>query len=169
MGTENYDDSAKGGYSYAEKLQQVALGNMDPKEIGMASQEDAQLKIEPKEAVKPKIGTTVMFRAGAIPMELRVMWARQQHNAERKIISAETDFDEAAWIEANKNEYPIQGDLICGQAAAKFQQTFKDPVLGLCQMLKKAGAMLEAKYMELDAEQNAETQQQDETSEQQKP
>jgi hypothetical protein len=167
MGTEQYDDSAKGGYSYAEKLQQVALGNMDPKSIGMTSAEDAQLKIEPKEKVAPKIGTTVLFRAGAVPMELRVLWAKQEHNKNRKIISAETDFDEAAWIEANKNDFPIQGDLICGQAAAKFSQTYKDPVLGLCQMLKKAGAMLEAKYLELDAQQKAEEGQQNETPEQQ--
>lgn len=167
-GTDNYDDSAKGGYSYAEKLAAVADGLMDPKEIGMASAEEAQVKLLPDKLKKPVFGTTMMFRAGVVPLELRAHWAEQEYKAERKIVSADTDFDKEAWMEAHKNEFPIQGDFICGQATAKFGQTFADPILGLCQMLRKCADMLEAKYTEPEEPQTPATEQQDAPSNDQK-
>jgi hypothetical protein len=162
MENNKYDDSAKGGYSYAEKLEAVAAGNMAPEEIGMASAEEAQLQIVPDSKRKPVFGTTMMFRAGVVPLELRAFWAEQEYKEARKIISSETNFDKEAWMEANKNEFPIQGDLICGQAAAKFARKFKDPILGMCEMLRVAATMLEKKYTEASEDTQPTAQQQDE-------
>lgn len=159
-----YDDSGKGGYSYAEKLDAVAAGNMDPKEIGLASAEEAQLQIVPDEKRKPVFGTTMMFRAGVVPLELRAFWAEQEYKEARKIISSDTNFDKDAWMKANANEFPIQGDLICGQAAAKFARKFKDPILGMCEMLRVAADMLEKKYTEADEPQTPATEQQNDTT-----
>jgi hypothetical protein len=163
MESNKYDDSAKGGYSYAEKLEAVAAGNMAPEEIGMASAEEAQLQIVPDAKRKPVFGTTMMFRAGVIPLELRAFWAEQEYKEQRKIISSETNFDKEAWMKANENEFPIQGDLICGQAAAKFGQKFKDPILGMCEMLRKAADMLEKKYTEAAEDTQPTDQQQNDT------
>lgn len=157
---EKYDDSAKGGYSYAEKLEAVAAGNMAPEEIGMASAEEAQLQIVPDSKRQPVFGTTMMFRAGVVPLELRAFWAEQEHKQARKIISSDSNFDKEAWMKANANEFPIQGDLICGQAAAKFAQKFKDPILGMCEMLRKAADLLEKKYLESSEDTQATDQQQ---------
>jgi|SRR5882724_499092 len=162
-GTNKYDDTAKGGYSYAEKLEAVAAGNMAPEEIGLASAEEAQLQIVPDEKKKPVFGTTMMFRAGVVPLELRAFWAEQEYKQERKIVSADSTFDKDAWMKEHENEFPIQGDLICGQAAAKFSRNFKDPILGMCQMLRVAADMLEMKYTETDAPQTPATEQQNES------
>ena len=109
--SQKYDDSEKGGYSYAEKLEAVAAGNMDPKEIGMASAEEAQLQILPDAKKQPVFGTTMMFRAGVIPLELRLHWAEQDFKANRKIISADagSDFDKDAFIKENEGRLKSKG------------------------------------------------------------
>ncbi len=156
MSTDMYDDSAKGGYSYAEKLKAVADGLMDPKEIGMASAEDAQIKLVPDANKKPVFGTTLMFRAGCVPIELRLHWAEQEFKKNRTIVSADaTGFDKEAFLAVEKDKYPIQGDLICGQANAKFGQTFSDPVIGLAQMLRIAADKLEAYYLDATKTENS--------------
>ncbi len=152
-GTDNYDDTAKGGYSYAEKLEQVALGNMAPEEIGMASAEEAQIKLVPDSEKKPRLATTLIFRAGSVPIELRLLWAEQEFKKSRNIISADSaGFDKEAWLKENENIFNVQGDLCCGQARARFGQTFKDPIIGLAMMLRIAADKLEAKYAEETAE-----------------
>lgn len=133
-------------YTNEEKLSAIAGGLMDPKELGLATADEAKLQLMPAAPKKVTFGTTLIFRAGVVPLELRAEWALQ----EQKIIlpAAEAARWKADWMDANKHEYPIQGDLCCGNANARFGQTFKDPVLGLCQMLRIAADTLEAKYTE---------------------
>lgn len=145
-----YDDSAKGGFTYEEKLALVADEKMDPKEIGLTSADDARLAILPEAARKPVFGTTLMLRCGVVPIELRAEWAYQ----EQKIVMSPTDKDNFlhSFMEENKNEFPVQGDLVCGNMNARFARSFKDPILGLAQMMRLAADMLEAKYTEEPAE-----------------
>lgn len=143
---QQYDDSAKGGYSYAEKLKAVSDGMMDPAELGMKSPEEAGIHLAPEDKPKAEFGTTLMFRAGAVPPELRAHWAI----SEEKIVVPESEKAEwtAKWIEDHKNEFPVQAELLCGTAKAQFAQTFRDPIIGLAQMLRQAADLLEAKYIE---------------------
>lgn len=153
MSDNKYDDSAKGGFSFEEKLRMVAEEQMAPSEIGLADANEARLQLMPEAAKKLVFGTTLIFRAGVVPPELRAEWALQ----ETKVVLAPSDALrwKADWMEEHKHEYPIQGDLCCGNANARFGQAFKDPVLGLCQMLRIAADTLEKKYTEEPTEQPA--------------
>lgn len=129
-----------------EKLMLVEKGMMDPKELGLPGrdvEENPNLQVLPDAPKRPVFGTTVLFRAGVVPLKLRALWAKQ----ENKILP----FDESGWMEEHKNEFPVQSELHCGNLFGKFAQTFLDPVLGLVQMMRQAADKLEKAYAEPEA------------------
>jgi hypothetical protein len=142
-----YDDKDKGGYSYAEKLKMVAEEQMDPKEIGLASADDAKLQIMPDAAPKRQLGDFITFEASAVPLDLRAQWAY----SEEKIIPP----DKAAWIaewkEKNKDSIVLQSRVRCGTALATAGRTVSDMVLGFCVMLEDAAALIRKEYEEENA------------------
>lgn len=132
-------------FTQEEKLALVADGMMDPKEVGLVSAEEAHLQIMPEIEKEPIFGNELFLQMGCIPLELRAEWAYD----ETKIILPPSD--KTAWIEdwidKNKQSYRIQGALRCGTLEGKFERTFRDPVIGLAQMLRVAADMLETKYV----------------------
>jgi hypothetical protein len=150
-GTEKYDDSATGGYSYPEKLAAVAEGLMDPKSIGLppdkAGQKAAIEEMIGQKPTLPKFGDFITFEASVVPQELRAHWARQDTGlAMDKAAAADW---EAQWIEKHAKEYAIQGRIHSGTIAGQFGQIFSDPILGFCEMLRKTADMLQDRYNEL--------------------
>lgn len=131
-------------YTKEEKLALVADGLMAPEEVGLVSAEEAHLQLMPEAEREVVFGNELFLQMGVIPLELRAEWAYD----ENKIILAPAD--KTAWIEEwigeNKKTYRIQGGLRCGSLQGKFERTFRDPVIGLAQMLRVAADMLEAKY-----------------------
>lgn len=138
------EGNASENYTKEEKLALVAQELMAPEEVGLASAEEAKAIIMPEEAKKIELGHMVEFAASVVPIELRAQWAYQ----ETKIVLAPSD--KTAWLEnwigENKNSYLIQGRMNCGNAQAQFQREYKDPILGLSQMLRLCGEMLEKQY-----------------------
>jgi hypothetical protein len=144
-GTEKFNDEAKGGYSYAEKLALVAQEAMDPSEIGLETAAQARAKIVDKPPALMKLSDFVTFEASVVPPQLRAHWAYQDLTIKPENMKAW----EADWCEQHKNEYAIQGLLHSGGLAAQVGQLFTDPILGFCEMLRKAAELLEKKYEEL--------------------
>lgn len=129
-----------------EKLRLVEQGMMDPKELGLPGadvEENPKLEVLPDAPKRPVFGTTILFRAGVVPLELRALWAKQ----ESKILPFDTD----GWMGEHKNEFPVQSELHCGNLFGKFTQTFQDPVLGLVQMMHEAADKLEKAYAQPEA------------------
>ncbi len=147
MSLDKYDDSAEGGYSVAEKLGMVAMEQMDPAELGLPDAKAAKQIISGENA-KPevmKLGDFVTFEASVVPPRLRAHWALQD-----LAVKPDNPKDwEATWCEEHANEFAVQGLLHSGAMAAKIGQLFKDPILGFCEMLRKAAQILEDKYNEL--------------------
>lgn len=139
------EGNTSGEFTAEEKLTLVAGGMMDPKEVGLVSAEEAQLQLQPEDAKEVKFGDIVEFAASVVPLALRAQWALQ----ETKIVLAPADKDVwiEDWIAKHKNDFLIQGQMHCGTALARFQRTYKDPVLGLAAMLRLCGDMLEKKYI----------------------
>lgn len=131
-------------FTHAEKMALVADGAMDPKEVGLTSAEEAHLQIVPEDKPKFDFGTTLFLQAGVVPMELRAEWAYK----ETKIILAPSDKTQFLedYIKENSGTYRIQGALRCGNLEAKFERTYKNPVLGLAAILELAGKQLESAY-----------------------
>ena len=148
-GTDKYDDKAKGGYSYAEKLAAVANDMMDPKEIGMSSAQEAQLKMLDQKPAEPKLGDFITFEASVVPPALRAHWARQDLKVVPTGITAKEW--EQNWIKEHEGEFAIQGRLHSGTMAARVGQIFKDPILGFVELMRNAADILEQKYNELKA------------------
>ena len=149
-GTEKYNDADKGGYNYAEKLALAAQGMMDPKEIGMTSQEDAIKAITGEEKPSPKAGDFITFHASTIPNEVRARWAR----SELKVIPQDFAADEfeQKWVEERDGiEFAVQGEMHCGTLFTQMRQLYRDPILGFAHMLRHAADLLETKYNELKA------------------
>ena len=148
-GTDKYDDSNKGGYSYAEKLALAAQGHMDPQEIGLPPEEAGQkAAIDELDGKKPelmKLGDFVTFEASVVPIQLRAHWALQ----DLKIQPENPKGWEADWCEEHKAEVAIQGLLHSGGLAARIGQLFTDPILGFVQLMRKSADILEEKYNEL--------------------
>jgi hypothetical protein len=147
-GTDKYDDTDKGGYSYAEKLALASQGLLDPQEIGLPP-EDAGIKAAQEELhPKPKalkLGDFVTVEASVVPPQIRARWERQD-------LAVQPDNSkawEADWCEQHKNEFAIQGLLTSGFLAAKVGQIFSDPILGFVQLLRNYADLLEHKYNEL--------------------
>lgn len=136
-----YDDSAKGGYTYEEKLAQVAMGNMDPKEIGLADAAEAQALIG-KNPKPRKLGKYITFEASPVPLEIRGEWAY----SELTIIPS----DKVAWIEEwkekNKDTFNIQFRLHCGNVAYQAGQSFTNEVLGFATLLEEAAIIIRKEY-----------------------
>lgn len=145
--SNQYDDSAKGGYTYEEKLGLVAQGGMDPKTIGLSSAEDAKNIILGQDKPEPKLGDFFALEASVVPIALRARWARQ----DLKIQPENPRGWEADWCEQHKNEHSIQSQFRCGSMAAVFGQTYTDPILGFIEIMRKAATLLEVKYAELKA------------------
>jgi hypothetical protein len=151
-GTDKYDDTEKGGYSYPEKLAMVAAEQMDPQEIGLPPNEDgnpkgaraAQEELEDKPKI-PKLGDFVTFEASIVPPALRAHWARQ----DLAIQPDNARVWEAEWCEEHKNEFAIQAMLHSGAMAARIGQLFSDPILGFVELMRKSADILEEKYNEL--------------------
>lgn len=142
--TPKYDDSAKGGYSYAEKLGLVAKGLMDPHEIGMTSADDAIYAITGLEKPAPVsfLGDWLQFEASVVPLAQRAKWARQ----DLKVIPTNPRAWEADWCEEHKAEYQLQGILRSGNCQARIDQTFTDPILGFAEFLRQASDLLLQRY-----------------------
>lgn len=133
-------------YSYAEKLNMVASGQMAPEEIGVATAEDAQkLMVLDAPPPGPHLGDFCTFEVSEVPHALRAKWAKQ----ERKIIEA-GDF-EADWIEKNKDNHLLQARFRCGNISMMLEQTVTDVVRGFAQMLAQAGGVLDEMKTRYDA------------------
>jgi hypothetical protein len=147
-GTDKYDDSKDGGYSYGEKLKMAAEGMLDPQEIGLPK-DDAGIKAAQNELKPPtvmKLGDFVTFEASVVPPQLRAHWAWQDLAVKP---SEHMKAWEAEWCADHKNEHAIQGLLHSGALAAKVGQLFTDPILGFVDLMRKAADILEQKYKEL--------------------
>jgi hypothetical protein len=93
-------------------------------------------------APTPVLGDRIEFRAGVVPLSLRAEWER----ADAKIIP----FDTEAWIEEHKNEYRVQSMAAIGNGIMRLDQTFSDPVLGLCELMEQTAAKIREKHKELN-------------------
>lgn len=144
----DYDDTAKGGYSYLEKLALVSKGQMNPKEIGMASADDAIYEITGTKAPLPFLGDWITFEASVVPLGVRSQWARQ----DLKIIPPNPAEWEAEWREAHKTEFHVQAILKSGSVAANVDQKFTDPILGFAEMLRRAADLLVVRYEQIKNE-----------------
>lgn len=138
-------------YTPQEKMEQALLGNMDPKEAGIADLKDipiiGQQQPDPKNlralrgpGAPPAFGDKIEFQAGVVPLVLRAAWEEE----EAKIIP----FDKDGWMEKHKNEYRVQGMVACGNGVLRLDQTYNDPVLGLCAVMRAAADAIEQKYKE---------------------
>lgn len=147
MNNEKQPDVGKtgDGPSYKEKLEMVAAGMIDPKEVGVTSQEEAVAKMLGEAPILPKLGDFVTFECSVVPLELRAHWARQ----DLKIIPTNPQEWEQDWIKANKDSYALQGEMKSGTIACRVGQMFKDPILGFTELMRKAADMLEKRYNEL--------------------
>lgn len=121
--TSAYDDTAKGGLSYGEKLALVANDLIDPAEVGLKSAEEAKLQIMPPPEQRPLLGDFVTFEASEVPPPLRAKWAREATNIVQTSKGAERDLDEA-WIEENQKSMLIQSRMRYGTHLGTFQQEF---------------------------------------------
>ena len=174
------NDPSPNKYTKTEILGQVGLGNMDPKEAGItrdlpivgtgdtvapdkidhrgpipiigASQDDgaSSLEVLPKAPPKRFYGPQVEFQASVVPIALRAEWEAQ----EAKIVP----FDKEAWVEANKNTFRVQGLVACGNGVMRLDQTFTDPVLGQCELMRRAADQLQQAYeQDLKQQKNEQT------------
>lgn len=147
--SNQYDDSAKGGYSYEEKLKLVAEGNMAPEEIGLASADQAQEQV-PQE---PELGKYITFETSEVPLELRALWARQ----ELKIQPANPKGWIADYIEEHSNEHLIQARVRSGNQQGVLQRLVTEPVLGMILLMREAADLMEKKYADLQGKEKLET------------
>ncbi len=143
--SNQYDDTEKGGFTYLEKLALVAKGQMNPNEIGMASQDDAIYEITGKKRPDAWLGDWVTFEASIVPLNVRAQWARQA----LKVVPTDTAQWEADWRAEHKDEHQVQGILKSGSVGAVVDQTYADPILGFAEMLRRAATMLEQRYEEI--------------------
>lgn len=143
-----YDDSEKGGFSYLEKLALVAQGNMDPKEIGMVSADEAIMEITGAKKTLPFLGDWITFEASVVPVAIRAQWALQ----ELKIKPNDAAQWKADWSEQHKSEWQIQSIMRSGNVQAQADQAFTDPILGFAEMMRKAATLLELRYEQLKKE-----------------
>ncbi len=146
-GTDKYDQSEEGGYSYAEKLALVSQELMAPQEIGLTSSAEAIKEITGEEEVGPKLGDFITFEASVIPLRLRAHWAWQEQTI--KTQGATQKEFEAKWAEDHKDEYAIQGSMHSGTCHATLQRLYADPIIGFVEMIRQCGDLLEAKYNDL--------------------
>ncbi len=107
---------------YEAKLAMVATGMMDPKEIGLATAEEAQLKIMPEPDKVAMLGDFVTFEASEVPLELRAKWAQDATN----IVLAKSDMMDQrdAWVKEHADSMLIQCRLRCGTLLGTFQQEY---------------------------------------------
>lgn len=123
-------------YTYPEKLQLVARGLMDPKEVGVVSQEEAMgkiLNVVPEEKKAPFLGDFCTFEVSEVPLDLRRHWAKQ----DTTIVGA---FDPETWDAENKNTHRLQARLRCGNINAMLEQTVRDDAVEGFILLLTAGA-----------------------------
>jgi hypothetical protein len=148
--SDKYDDSDKGGHSYAEKLALVSKGLMDPKEIGMVSADDAIYEITglKKPPTEPWLGDWITFEASVVPLEVRSKWARQ----ELKVIPTNPQQWEAEWRQEHKNEFQVQTVLRSGNVQARLDQIFTDPILGFAELLRRSSDLLLVRYEQIKKE-----------------
>lgn len=107
---------------YAAKLAMVATGMMDPKEIGCASAEEAQLKIMPDPEKVAMLGDYVTFEASEVPLELRAKW--KQDESKLILSASEAATAREAFVEENKDSMLIQCRVRCGTLLGTFQQEY---------------------------------------------
>jgi hypothetical protein len=128
------DNTKTDPYSSDEKLRLVALGLMDPKEIGVTSAEEAQLKIMPDAIANPVLGDPINFRCSEVPLQLRALWAKQD--------SKIANFDQEAWIEEHKHAHLIQGEIRSGNMVGRLERTVTEPLDGMILCMEDAVAQL---------------------------
>lgn len=146
--SDKYDDTETGGYSYLEKLAMTAKGLLDPKEIGMASADEAIFEITGGKPPSPFLGDWVTFEASVVPLAVRSKWARQ----DIKVIPTNPAEWEAEWREAHKHEFLVRGLLKSGSVGTQIEQTSTDPILGFAEMLRRAADMLISRYEQIKNE-----------------
>src|SRR6266446_3790392 len=148
-------------YTPQEKMEQALMGNLDPKEAGIADLKDipilgqteqpdpTKLRVLKGPNARPQLGDRIEFQAGVVPLVLRAEWEKQ----DSKIIP----FDTEAWMEAHKHEYRVQSMAAIGNGMIRLDQTYSDPVLGLCEIMELTAQKIREKYAELQKETNENT------------
>lgn len=127
-------------FTYAEKLELINRGEMDPNELGLTADEAGpQLAVMDDAPVEVRLGQVLNLKIGVVPIELRAHWAEQ----ESKIIGG---FDKEKWMAEHRDTFELQGQLNCGNATARFGQLFRDPIIGFCQLMRQAADRLETEY-----------------------
>jgi hypothetical protein len=130
-----------------EILEQVGLGNMDPKEagitgpipiIGQEQPNPANLKVLPQGPPKRVFGDKLEFKASVVPLAIRAEWAAQ----DAKIIP----FDKEDWISKNKHTFRIQAELAIGNGYLRLDQTYTDPVQGLIGIMIEGATAVRKEY-----------------------
>jgi hypothetical protein len=139
-----YDDTAKGGYTYEEKLKMVSEGMMDPKEIGMP--EGKQGEVEAKKQLPPELGDTVYFIAKEIPIYL----VAQNEMKKLTVQPANPRKWMADWTDDNIDKHVVQARIESGNQQGGMQRVVTDPFLGMLILMREAADLLEAKYHELN-------------------
>jgi hypothetical protein len=136
-----------------EILEQVALGNMDPKEAGITGEipiigetqpDPTKLHVLPDAPPVKVFGDKLELKMAVVPISLRAEWEAQD--------AVIIPFDKEAWIEKNKNTYRIQGMMAIGSGVLRLDQTFTDPVEGFCTLLEEAAAKMRAAYTTSETE-----------------
>lgn len=135
------DTNTTEGYTPQEKLQLIAAGNMDPKELGLVSQEEAQLQILKKEPAIPVLKDFITFEASEVPLALRAHWARK----DLTVIPTNTTVWEADWCETT-SDHRVQARIRCGTAMAILDQTFSESLPGMIKLMRDAAQILENQY-----------------------
>jgi hypothetical protein len=134
-------------YTPTEILEQVSMGNMDPKEagltgpvpiIGETQPDPTKLRVLPQGPPKRAFGDKLELQIGVVPLAMRAAWEAQ----EAKIIP----FDNAAWIEQNKHTFRVQAAMAIGNGVLRLDRTFTDPVLGMCSIMEEAAQNLRTEY-----------------------
>lgn len=138
-------------FSADEKLRLVAAGQMDPKEIGLVSEEEAKNKLienmtPEQQLAATKLGNFLVFEASEVPTLLRAQWALKDL-AVAIPKSEQADYLEN-WQATHKDEHLIQARFQCGTVAGVMEQKASDTVLGFAEILKKLAIAIQKRYEE---------------------
>lgn len=141
MEINKYDDSAKGGYSYAEKLALVAQEAMAPEEIGLVSAEQAKDIIEPP---KRKLGDFLTFEVSEVPKDLQALWAYQESKIVLDNEAKQAYMDN--WKKEHEGEIRLQGRVRSGTALAQLDLKVTDKIEGFCLLMEQAAEIVREEY-----------------------
>lgn len=138
-------------FTYDEKLALVARGAMDPKEIGLASAEEANVKVLDKMTPEQRFEATklqpeVAFNAREVPPQLRAHWAMK--DTKLVLPKSETNDWIDNWVEEHKDEHLVQARFQSGAVTAAMELLCTDPILGIAQLLINSATAINERYTE---------------------